>query len=162
MAGNNESNSSNNYVPIAPATKETKALSTEDILKQCSEALCNEILNNRNFENPWINYLSPDVVTIHETTPVAHGRAQLVEGLRKYVALMPDYRAEILSSTAVINEKKGTATVYLHLLLSGMPDGIRRESVNVLTWKRRSGEWQITEHSGMRGPPPDSSMFSGF
>lgn len=162
MANEDEIKTSNNFVSIAPATGKTTALSTEDFLKQCSEALCNETLNNRNFESPWIKYLAPDVVTIHETTPVAHGRDELVEGLRKYVALMPDYRAEILSSTAVVNEKKGTATVYLHLLLSGMPDGIRRESVNVLTWKRLPGEWQITEHSGMRGPPPDSSVFSGL
>jgi hypothetical protein len=75
---------------------------------------------------------------------------------------MPDYHADILNSTATVNEQKGTAAVYLHLFLTGMPDGIRRESVNVLDWQRKGGEWQIIQHNGMRGPPSDGRVFTGF
>ena len=151
---NGDSLASNAFVPIAPATEKRVALSTEDFLKQTSVAICNETLNNKNFESPSLDFLAPDVITIHETTPVAHNKEQLVDNLRAMMQSMPDYRAEILSTTAVLNEAKGTATVYLHLFLNGMPDGIQRESVNVLEWKRKKGDWLLTRHLGMRGPPP--------
>ena len=53
-----------------------------------------------------------------------------------------------------MDEAKGNATVYLHLFLNGMPDGIQRESVNVLDWSRKKGHWLLVRHAGMRGPPP--------
>lgn len=148
-----------NFIPIAPATKQRVVLSTEDYLKRNSEAICNETLNNRNFESPWLDYLAPDVIGIHETIPVVHGKEQLIENLREMLRMMPDYHAEILSTTATVDERKGTATIYLHLFLSGMPDGIRRESVNVLAWERRRGEWLLTNHRGMRGPIGDGGPF---
>ena len=148
-----------NFVPIAPATKQRVVLSTEDYLKRNSEAICNEILNNRNFHSPWLDYLAPDVVAIHETTSVVQGRKQLVDNLREMLQTMPDYHADIVNTTATVDERKGSATVYLHLFLSGMPDGIRRESVNVLAWERRKGEWLLTNHKGMRGPIGDGGPF---
>jgi hypothetical protein len=144
----------NDFVPIAPATGKRATLSTEDFLKQTSVAICNATLNEKNFESPSLDFLAPEVITIHETTPVAHDKQQLIDDLRSMMQSMPDYRAEILSKTAVVDEAKGNATVYLHLFLNGMPDGIQRESVNVLEWKRKKGDWFIVRHAGMRGPPP--------
>lgn len=157
---NGEGSSTNEFIPIAPAKEKRIVLSTEDFLKEASVAICNDTLNNKDFESSSLDYLAPDVVTIHETTPVAHSKDQLVDNLRNMMQSMPEYRAEILSTTAVVNEAKGSATVYLHLFLNGMPDGIQRESVNVLDWRKRKGEWLLVRHSGMRGPPPDS--FAGI
>ena len=151
---NSYGGASHEFVPIAPATVKRVALSTDDFLKHISVAICNDTLNKKNFESPSLDFLAPDVITIHETTPVAHNKEQLVDNLRSMMQSMPDYRAEILSTTAVVNEAKGTATVYLHLFLNGMPDGIQRESVNVLEWRRKKGDWLLIRHSGMRGPPP--------
>ena len=161
MAGEN-ADSSTKFIPIAPATKQRVVLSTEDYLKGNSEAICNETLNNRNFNSPWLDYLAPDVVAIHEATAVVQGRERLITNLRELLQTMPDYHADILNTTAIVNERKGTATVYLHLFLSGMPDGIRRESVNVLAWQRRKGEWLLTKHQGMRGPIGDGAQFSSL
>ena len=158
---NEQRNSSSGFIAIAPATGKRSTLSTEDYLKRNSEAICNETLNNRNFESPSLAYLAPEVLAIHETTPISTGREILIENLRSMMERMPDYHADILNSTAAVNERKGTAAVYLHLFLTGMPDGIRRESVNVLDWVRRGGVWQIVRHSGMRGPPSDGRVFTG-
>ena len=141
---------------------EKTILSTEDYLTRNSEAICNETLNNRNFESPWLDYLAPDVIAIHETTPISRGRERLIENLRSMIEQMPEYHADILNSTATVNERRGTAVVYIHLFLTGMPDGIRRESVNVLDWVRKGGDWRIARHSGMRGPPSDGKVCSGF
>jgi hypothetical protein len=61
-----------------------------------------------------------------------------------------------------VNDWKRTAAVYLHLFLTGMPDEIRRESVNVLDWQRKGEEWQVTRHGGMRGASSDGRVFTGF
>jgi ketosteroid isomerase-like protein len=148
-------------VPIAPATMKRTTLSTEDYLKRNSEAICNETLNNRNFASPWLDYLAPDVVAIHETTPAVYGKDQLVENLRHMMEMMPDYHAKIVNTTVTVNEQKRTATVHLHLFLTGMPDGLHRESVNVLTWQQREGQWLLTCHSGMRGPISDGVPLCG-
>lgn len=161
MAGGDAS-SATIFVPIAPATKQRVVLSTEDYLERNSEAICNETLNNRNFNSPWLDYLAPDVVAIHEATSVVQGREQLIHNLRELLQTMPNYHADILNTTVTVDERKGTATVYLHLFLSGMPDGIRRESVNVLAWERRKGEWLLTKHQGMRGPSGDGGPPAAF
>lgn len=52
------------------------------------------------------------------------------------IDLMLDYRVEIVSTTAVVDERNGSATVDLHLFLTGMLDGIPREGVDGLLWSR--------------------------
>ena len=81
-AANGDRTASMDFIPIAPATEKRVTLSTEDFLKQTSVAICNATLNEKNFESPSLDFLAPEVVTIHETTPVAHNKQQLIDDLR--------------------------------------------------------------------------------
>ena len=152
----------NPFVPIAPATEKRHHLSTEEYLKRNSEAICNETLNKRNFESASLDLLAPNVIAMHETYAVCEGRDALIENLKQTLQAIPNYHADILNTTVVVDERKGCATVYLHLFLNGMPDGIRRESVNVLSWERNDSQWLLTRHAGMRGPPADIAPFGGL
>lgn len=122
------------FVSIAPAVKKRTNLPTEDYREQNSEPMCNETLHKRKPESPDLDYLAPDVLAFHETTPSVHGKARLTDGLKSMMELIPDHRAEIMSTTAVVNERKWSATV--HLSLTGMLD-IQRESINALERGRR-------------------------
>lgn len=56
-----------------------------------------------------------------------------------------------MSISANVNEKNGTATVWLLLKVMGHPRTLIRENVTITHWKRKQGQWRAYKQTGMRG-----------
>ena len=128
---------------------------TEERLKSLSLTLLN-VLCNKDFNNPAIQYVASDIESHHDAhheTITASGKENLIEALKDMVGVLPNYHAQFLDSGARVSERTGKGTVWVLRMLTGLPDGLRRESVSVLNWERRDSEWVCTKHRGIRGAP---------
>ena len=155
IATTHEGKTSLEILGIKPSGKGEAPTATEEYLKGLSITLL-EILNNKNFEDPSIKHLAPDIYSEHTAdhqTVIATSRDDLVDAVQSMVAEIPDYHAEFLDSGAKVTERTGKGTVWVLRLLTGLSDGLRRESVSVLHWELRDGEWLCTKHRGLRSIP---------
>ena len=135
--------------------KADSASPTEERLKSISVTLLN-ILNHKKFDNPALRHLALDIESHHDAdheTVFASGKENLIEALKSMTDRLPNYHAEFLDSGAKVSERTGKGTVWVLRRLTGLPDGLRRESVSVLNWEKREGEWYCTKHRGMRCAP---------
>ncbi|KAF2169529.1 hypothetical protein M409DRAFT_19942 [Zasmidium cellare ATCC 36951] len=63
----------------------------------------------------------------------------------------PGYRVEVMEVEADVDERGGYAIVYCLLSVTGRPANIRRQSVSIVEWMRRNGQWQFYKATLMRG-----------
>ena len=107
-----------------------------------------EFLNTRSYTDPLIQSLSPDFTSDYESTISARDRETRVENVKKLIDAHPNYHCEILSSSVTISKieepPSGPCSVSLGFL------EIQQESVSVLYWDKRVGEWACYRHSGIR------------
>ena len=113
----------------------------------------NEVLNDRNFNDLMKQYCAPSIQGKHESMSPASGFEDLQENIRTLLKNCPDYRQEVVSTSARVSERNGTATVWIVQMITGLPDGMWRESVSVLSWERRNSKWVCMSHKGLRGLP---------
>lgn len=57
----------------------------------------------------------------------------------------------VTSSSSEVDEKYGTATVFLTFQSRGLPGGLVRTSVGVFGWRRHQGQWTCCAYYGMQG-----------
>lgn len=87
----------------------------------------------------------------HTSDSDIHSRSDWLDSYRKFAAENPEYFVEIASISASVNEKNGTATVWLLLKVTGHPNTLQRENVTISHWKRKQGQWRAYKQTGMRG-----------
>ena len=128
---------------------------TAEYLKALSVTML-DILNTKDFNVPELRHIAPDIDSHHDAaseTINVTSKQSLIDTLRAMTDALPNYHAEFLDSGARVSERTGKGTVWVLRLLSGLPDGLRWESVSALTWERRDGTWYCTKHRGLRGVP---------
>lgn len=87
----------------------------------------------------------------HSANPYCNSLEDWLENYRSFAAENPDYFVEVVSISASVNEKNGTATIWLLLRVTGHPVTLQRENVTVIHWKRKQGQWRAFKQTGMRG-----------
>lgn len=83
--------------------------------------------------------------------PISRSLEEYLQNYREFAAANPDYAIDIISISADVNEKKGLASVWMHLRVFGHPTAVWRESVTVVYWKRKLGKWTCYKQNGVRG-----------
>lgn len=90
----------------------------------------------------------------HSETPVIRSAKEYIEVYKDIAAKHPNYRNEVLSVNADVNEEDGEAMVWLLMRIFGHPDEETvRESVTIAYFSRRDGKWWTTKQRGIRGIP---------
>jgi hypothetical protein len=141
--------------PCSPNAKSTKKSPTTLYIEQLATSL-NGHISAHDFTHPELLHHLDENYTAHlEYLPGSsqhpRGRADFLEGFRRYVDAYPDYSMQIESIVAEVNEKNGTATVWLLLNITGHPKGLRRQSVTVQAYRRKGGVWRAVRQNGIRG-----------
>lgn len=79
------------------------------------------------------------------------GRNTFLSSYQAFVDANPHYSVELESVIADVNEKNGTAAVWMLINVTGHPAGVRRQSVTMQQFKRKGGKWRAYKQSGIRG-----------
>ena len=124
---------------------------TEEYVKDLSVALFEETLNKKNYNTPLLKHWDPKLLQQHEILEPVVGTQDVLENIKLLHDANPDYHMQVLNATAKVTERTGRATVWILQLVHESPGSAPIESVNVLSWVRRDGEWYCTKHKGMRG-----------
>jgi hypothetical protein len=89
----------------------------------------------------------------HSTQPDVTSREQLMTRYREVIEGTPNYRTEIQSIAADVDEEKGTAMVWMKLRVTAQE--VQRQSVTVTYWERVKGCWRCLMQDGIRGMGDD-------
>lgn len=133
---------------------------TEERLKSLSVTLL-DVFHSKDFSHPAVNSVASDIESRHDEDHeiiTASGKENLLEVLGDMDEQLAKYHAEFLDCGAKVSEKTGKGTVWILRMLTGLPDGLRRESVSVLNWERRDSEWYCTRYRGLRGAPCSDAL----
>ena len=101
-----------------------------------------DLLNCRDYTNTFFTqYVSSDVRTGFEGHTTV-GISDFISNYRQDADVSPNFRVDIVNSSAIIDEKAGRATVLLSQDLSGFEEGTKRAGSILSSWKweRRSLE----------------------
>lgn len=118
---------------------------TSDLLIHLSIRII-ELMNERDYDSPFLNCLSPDIVSQGN-----YGRQAVIQGFRCLFEQLPDYHNEIQNSTCTVNGEMGRAKVVMTTRVSGFVCGTMRQSVSLFTWIRTGDRWSCTRYGIIRG-----------
>ena len=120
-------------------------------LESLSAALLN-LINSREYESPLLNHLSAAFITEFDGERVGSTRDEHIREMKAAVEQNPNLRTHIMNMSSSVNENKGFATVWATQRVTNYPDDVfERESIKMLIWERRSGQWICLKHVGLRG-----------
>lgn len=150
--GSSSGDSSLDLLNVSSDTSSPPALTeTEEYLRDLTVTLFDETLNKRNYTTPLLYHWDPNMEQQVEILEPVVGRHDILENIKALHTGVPNYHMEVINSTAKVTERTGRATVWILQLVHGLPEGVPIESVNVLSWVRKDGEWFCTKHKGIRG-----------
>jgi len=109
---------------------------------------CNNLVGDKGT----IAYVAPSFRATHDGLPTATCRRHFIDSLKRHLKTMPDFHLEVLNSSSEVDEERGKGTVFVFFRLTGVGNHLERESVAVMQWEKRHGEWLCIKHEGMRGP----------
>ena len=108
--------------------KSTYDASSEDYitrhLKDLSARIINTI-NDKDFDEPIWKYLTPDFMDDYEFRQILC-REEFLKELRTVASSTPDFHLDILNSSAQVDMDAGSATVWLWIRITGLPDKLTR------------------------------------
>ena len=122
----------------------------EDVADRIVKHIANKDFSNPDFEE----YLAPDYHAYlpHSQQPYSRSLKDLLDNYQVHATTFPEYHIEALNLSADVNEKNGTATVWMLLRVTGAPTSVQRESVTVVYFRRkRGGKWVAFKQTGIRG-----------
>jgi hypothetical protein len=134
----------------APARKGTNA----KMLERVSTELLHHALDG-NLTHPDLERFLVDDFTAHldhySSHPISQGREEFLNNYKAFAEANPGYATTIEHVYADVNDKNGTASVWMLLSVTGQPEGVRMESVTVISWKRSEGKWRAYRQKVIRG-----------
>lgn len=65
--------------------------------------------------------------------------------------MYPEYDCYPISIIADVDEREGTANVWVIMSVTGHPPTVRKESVTILHWVRGCNGWVMVRSVGIRG-----------
>lgn len=122
----------------------------EELTKTISQCF-----SDQDWTHPVIEeHIAPNIKAYmdHGEKPFAKSRGAYIAAFRKIFRKNPNYRGEIYSVSVSVNEKAGTASVWIFLHVVNSPEGLRREGVPVFDWKLIEGKWKLVAMKGLCGP----------
>ena len=131
-----------------PSTSVQDITITKKHLEDLSEQIF-QLCNTRDFSGPIRKHIAPVARISHENAEI-YDEKDLITHLEGVVRACPYMHVETLSTSAWVYEETGNATVWLMNEVTGMPNGMRAESVAGLCWECREGEWLCTRYMGLR------------
>ena len=135
----------------SPPTEIPVSTPTEEYLSSLAMTMFDVLLHKRNFTSPLIHHWDPNITAEIEAMPSSAGREALLDNIRNLTMHYPGYHFDVLNSCSKVNERTGKANVWLLTMVTGLPDGVRREAANVLSFQRRDDVWYCTKHRAIRG-----------
>lgn len=136
--------------PLQPS-----GISSAEYLKNLCMEL-SEIHNNRDFNTPLFDHLTPEFITTHEAgseTIYSSKKQDALERWRRIFENCPDIHSEVLNVNVQLEGKGERAKVWVLRSVTGLPDGLRAETVGEFDWVRRQGRWWCWAYKGLRSFP---------
>lgn len=124
---------------------------TTTMLEQLSRTII-EAFCAQNWTHPLLKHAVPNFHAYIDSMEVrTRSLEQHVEFHKWMHHMNPGYVYDVLHVSADVDEEKGMATTWATLKVTGHPLRIQRESITILFWRRRRGQWQTYKQYGMRG-----------
>jgi hypothetical protein len=137
--------------PWVPQQGSAKASPDAALLESLSRQLI-ECFCTQDWDNPLLKLATPNF-----SAYIDHAEARVrsfdehVEFHKSLHLAHPEYVYEVDNVNADVDDEKGLASVWALLTVTGYPAPIRRESLTVLSWRRRKGKWRCYKQLGIRG-----------
>lgn len=71
--------------------------------------------------------------------------------IKTVVEANPDYSIKVTDVSSHVNDKAGTAEVFVNVEVGGVPRGVMRQSVGVMKFRRNDGRWRCFTYQGADG-----------
>lgn len=85
------------------------------------------------------------------SNPTTTTRQAYIDNYKAFADANPEYDCEPVSIEADVDEKEGTAKVWIVMSVTGHPPSVRKESVTILFWVRTDDRWVLVKQVGIRG-----------
>lgn len=131
------------------------ALHLEDIARTFITPIDQRLLSSRSpsLIAPELDFIDPFFRAV-PMPPWDHAPLDLegyVTYIRTVVEANPSYSIKLTDVSSHINDKAGTADVYLNVEVGGMPPGVVRKSVGVMRFRKGDGRWRCYTYQGADG-----------
>ena len=130
--------------PSTPSESDEKS-ATAQYLEEVAVCFA-RCLATHDWAHPIFEHLTEDFQAFveHSETPFIRSAKEYIEVYKEIAAKNPNYRNEVLSVSADVDEEEGEAPVWLLMRIFGHPDEETvRESVTVAYFSRRDGKWSV-------------------
>ncbi|KAK4508460.1 hypothetical protein PRZ48_002199 [Zasmidium cellare] len=148
--------SESSITPVAPAKKDPKELppatqiTTEYLSQQTREFL--EAFNTRNWdvlEKQWSNQVDHErfTGTIGNHAPALSWKEH-IDVYRHMAHDKPNMQIKPIQIDCDINDKEGTAELFIFAEVTGRENGIKTQGLSNLSWRqKRGGQWLCVKHT---------------
>lgn len=151
MGSENDSSPSSSYDSSAQ-------ISTAAYLEDLSARIIGRIRNQDWSHRDWVEHVG-DNFTVYAPAafleqlnyPSTSTREAYIESYKAFIKANPEYDCDPVSIEADVDEREGTAKVWIVMSVTGHPPLVRKESVSILHWVRTKDRWVAVKQVGIRG-----------
>ena len=144
--------SSDTATETPPSIPSSGPATLAESLESWSTQILEDHCNAKKFNTESTGFMAPSFRAKHDGLPTARSRQQHLDNLKRHFSVMPEFHLELLNCSSEVDEQQGLGMVYMFFRLSKLVGDLQRESIAVLKWERRHGEWLCVKHTGLRGP----------
>lgn len=138
-----------NPEPWVPKKSADSRSQTTMVLEHLSASII-RVFCEQDWSNPLLKHATPKFRAYIDYSELR------VETLEEHIAfhkwmhkMNPGYVYEVETVSADVDDEKGLASVWATLKVTGHPLKIQRESVTILWWRRRQGQWLCYKQFGV-------------
>lgn len=138
--------------PWVPMESKESNSTSATLLEQLSASMV-RIFCDQDWSNPLLNHALPNFSAWIDHDEVRSTTLEEHIAFHKWMHNMhPGYVYEVETVSADVDEAKGLASVWATLRVTGHPLKIQRESVTILWWRRKAGQWRCYKQFGVSCP----------
>jgi hypothetical protein len=123
------------------------------------EAWCDEYvlaMNSRNFDpkSPAWHSISKDFQSdpsVGDEVLAGQTLVDFLEYRAAVVAEFPTYSVRLVDISTDFDEQNGRAEVFLNLEISGVPEGVVKQNVGIMTFRDEGDKWACYRYDSFRG-----------
>lgn len=135
--------------PWVPRDSERSNGDSAAVLEQLSASMI-RIFCEQDWSNPLLKYALPNFSAYIDYDEVRSRTFEEHIAFHKWMhKRYPGYVYEVENVLADVDEAKGLASVWATLKVTGHPLKIQRESVTILWWRRKAGQWRCYKQFGV-------------